>query len=52
MSEVFAGDKIPLPREMMRKNHHKPGNMAMLFNAPRPGLCNFEDVLEAAGRSD
>ena len=32
----------------MRTNRHKPGNMAVLVNAPRPGLRNFEDVLEAA----
>ena len=28
----------------MRTNRHKPGNMAVLVNAPRPGLRNFEDV--------
>jgi crotonyl-CoA carboxylase/reductase len=32
----------------MRTNRHKPGNMAVLVNAGRPGLRNFEDVLEAA----
>jgi crotonyl-CoA carboxylase/reductase len=32
----------------MRTNKHKPGNMAVLVNTPRPGLRNFEDVLEAA----
>ena len=32
----------------MRTNKHKPGNMAVLVNAPRPGLRNFDDVLEAA----
>ncbi len=31
----------------MRTNRHKPGNMAVLVNAPRPGLRNFEDVIEA-----
>jgi crotonyl-CoA carboxylase/reductase len=51
MSEVFAWEKIPLAHEMMWKNQHKPGNMAVLVNAPRPGLRNFEDVLEAAGRA-
>jgi len=49
MSEVFAWDKIPLAHEMMWKNQHKPGNMAVLVNAPRPGLRNFEDAVEAAG---
>ena len=32
----------------MRTNRHKPGNMAVLVNAPRTGLRNFDDVLEAA----
>jgi crotonyl-CoA carboxylase/reductase len=49
MSEVFAWDKIPLAHEMMWKNQHKPGNMAVLVSAPRPGLRNFDDVVEAAG---
>jgi len=48
MSEVFAWDKIPLAHEMMWKNQHKPGNMAVLVNSPRPGLRNFDDVVEAA----
>ena len=50
MSDVFAWDKIPLAHEMMWKNQHKPGNMAVLVNAPRPGLRNFEDVVEARRR--
>ena len=33
----------------MRTNKHKPGNMAVLVNAPKAGLRNFEDVLEATG---
>ena len=49
MSDVFAWEKIPFAHEMMWKNQHKPGNMAVLVNSPRPGLRNFEDVLEAAG---
>ena len=32
---------------MMWKNEHKPGNMAVLVNAPHPGLKSFEDVVEA-----
>jgi crotonyl-CoA carboxylase/reductase len=48
-SEVFAWENIPLAHQMMWKNQHKPGNMAVLVNAPRAGLRNFEDVLEAAG---
>jgi crotonyl-CoA carboxylase/reductase len=36
----------------MRTNRHKPGNMAVLVNAPRTGLRNFDDVLEAASLPD
>jgi len=31
----------------MRTTKHKPGNMAVLINAQRPGLRNFDDVIEA-----
>jgi crotonyl-CoA carboxylase/reductase len=48
MSDVFPFAKIPYAHELMRTNRHKPGNMAVLVNAPRPGLRNFEDALEAA----
>jgi crotonyl-CoA carboxylase/reductase len=48
MSDVFPWEKIPYAHELMRTNRHKPGNMAVLVNAPRPGLRNFEDVVEAA----
>jgi crotonyl-CoA carboxylase/reductase len=34
----------------MWKNLHKPGNMAVLVQAPRPGLRTFEDTIEAARR--
>jgi crotonyl-CoA carboxylase/reductase len=30
----------------MWKNEHKPGNMAVLVNAPITGLRTYEDVLE------
>jgi crotonyl-CoA carboxylase/reductase len=33
----------------MWKNQHKPGNMAVLITAQRPGLRTFEDVIEATG---
>jgi len=33
----------------MWKNQHKPGNMAVLVNAPRMGLRTFDDVIEASG---
>src|SRR5207248_11700118 len=48
MSDVLAWDRIPLAHQMMWKNQHQPGNMAVLVNAPRTGLRSFEDVVEAA----
>jgi crotonyl-CoA carboxylase/reductase len=47
MSDVFPWDKIPAAHQMMWKNQHKPGNMAVLVNAPKTGLRNLEDVIEA-----
>jgi crotonyl-CoA carboxylase/reductase len=49
MSEALPFDQIPHAHQMMWKNQHKPGNMAVLVNAPRAGLRNFEDTVEAAG---
>jgi crotonyl-CoA carboxylase/reductase len=34
----------------MLRNEHKPGNMAVLVQSPRPGLRTVEDVL-AAGKA-
>ena len=48
MSEVFAWEQIPKAHMRMLKNEHKPGNMAVLVNAPHTGLRTFEDVLEAS----
>jgi crotonyl-CoA carboxylase/reductase len=48
MSEVLPWSDIPRAHQMMWKNEHKPGNMAVLVNAPHPGLKSFEDVVEAA----
>ena len=48
MSDVFPWAKIPHAHELMRTNRHKPGNMAVLVNAPRTGLRNLDDVVEAA----
>ena len=50
MSEVFPWAEIPGAHMKMRRNEHKPGNMAVLVQAPRTGLRTFEDALEA-GRS-
>lgn len=48
MSEVFEWDEIARGHTKMWKNQHKPGNMAVLVNAPRFGLHNFADVVKAA----
>ncbi|MGE0765835.1 MAG: crotonyl-CoA carboxylase/reductase [Hyphomicrobiaceae bacterium] len=48
MSEVFGWDQIPKAHMRMRKNEHKPGNMAVLVNAPITGLRTYEDVLEVS----
>jgi len=49
MSDVFPWQQIPLAHMKMWKNQHRPGNMAVLVNAPRMGLRNFDDALETAG---
>ncbi len=48
MSEVFPWAEIPKAHTLMWKNQHKPGNMAVLVQAPRTGLRTFEDTLEAS----
>ncbi len=48
MSEVFPWADIPGAHMKMRRNAHKPGNMAVLVQAPRAGLKTFEDTLEAS----
>ena len=48
MSEVFPWDEIPTAHAKMQANQHKPGNMAVLVQAPRAGLRTFEDTLEAS----
>ena len=48
MSEVYTWDQIPKAHMRMRRNEHKPGNMAVLVSAPRTGLRTYEDVLEAS----
>jgi crotonyl-CoA carboxylase/reductase len=48
ISEVFPWGQIPDAHVKMRKNEHKPGNMAVLVSAPVLGLRTFEDTLEAS----
>jgi len=47
MSEVFPWAELPEAHMKMRRNEHKPGNMAVLIQAPRTGLRTLEDVLDA-----
>ncbi|ATG47870.1 crotonyl-CoA carboxylase/reductase [Celeribacter ethanolicus] len=47
MSEVFTYDEIPAAHMKMLKNQHKPGNMAVLVQAPKTGLHTLQDVLDA-----
>ncbi|MEQ8291006.1 MAG: crotonyl-CoA carboxylase/reductase [Roseovarius sp.] len=47
MSEVFPWAEIPHAHMKMKRNEHKPGNMAVLVQAPKTGLRTVEDVLEA-----
>ena len=46
MSEVFAWEDIPRAHQKMRKNEHKPGNMAVLVSAKRPGMRTLEEAME------
>lgn len=47
MSEVFSWLDIPRAHTKMMRNQHKPGNMAVLVTAKRPGLRTIEDAIEA-----
>ncbi|WP_417249597.1 crotonyl-CoA carboxylase/reductase [Celeribacter sp.] len=49
MSEVFPWTQIPAAHTKMAQNQHKPGNMAVLVQVPRPGLKSFSEVLAAQG---
>ena len=47
MSEVFSWADIPAAHMKMRANQHKPGNMAVLVQAKRPGFRTLEDCISA-----
>ena len=49
MSEVFPWAQIPAAHVKMRRNEHKPGNMAVLVSAPVTGLRTLADAVEASG---
>ncbi len=46
MSEVFPWEDIPTAHMKMMKNTHKPGNMAVLVQAKKPGRRTLEDCIE------
>ena len=46
MSEVFSWDDIPAAHMKMLANQHKPGNMAVLVQAKKPGRRTIEDCFE------
>ena len=46
MSEVFGWADIPRAHVKMWKNLHKPGNMAVLVQAKRPGMRTLEEAVE------
>ncbi|MDH5490185.1 MAG: zinc-binding dehydrogenase, partial [Rhodospirillaceae bacterium] len=45
MSEVFPWDEIPAAHMKMLANKHKPGNMAVLVQALKPGRKTIADCL-------
>src|SRR6266404_5152984 len=47
MSEVFAWSDIPRAHTKMWQNQHKPGNMAVLVQAKRPGMRTLEEAAQA-----
>jgi crotonyl-CoA carboxylase/reductase len=47
MSEVFSWDDIPRAHIKMWRNEHKPGNMAVLVQAKRPGMRSLEEAAQA-----
>ena len=47
MSEVFSWHDIPRSHMKMMRNEHKPGNMAVLVQAKRPGMRTLEEAAEA-----
>ena len=45
MSEVFSWNEIPEAHMKMRRNEHKPGNMAVLIQSPRKGLNTLAEAV-------
>jgi crotonyl-CoA carboxylase/reductase len=44
LSRTFAFDETAACHQLMRDNEHPSGNMAILVNAPRPGLRTLAEV--------
>ncbi len=47
LAKVFKFDETAACHQLMRENKHPSGNMAILVNAPRPGLKTLADVRAA-----
>ena len=47
MSEVFPWNEIPQAHTKMLRNEHKPGNMAVLVSAKKPGLTTLQEAVDA-----
>ncbi|HEX5059317.1 MAG TPA: crotonyl-CoA carboxylase/reductase [Kofleriaceae bacterium] len=47
LGRVFRFDETAECHQLMRDNQHPSGNMAILVNAPRPGLRTLDDVRAA-----
>ena len=45
MSEVFGWADIPRSHTKMMRNEHKPGNMAVLVQARRPGIRTLDEAV-------
>jgi crotonyl-CoA carboxylase/reductase len=48
MSEVFSWEDIPKAHTKMWKNEHKPGNMAVLVSAAKPGMKTLDEAIAAS----
>jgi len=47
MSEVFPWAEIPQAHMKMWNNEHKPGNMAVLVSAAKPGMTTLDEAIVA-----
>jgi crotonyl-CoA carboxylase/reductase len=47
LSRLFRWDETGTCHQLMRDNQHPSGNMAILVNAPRPGLRTLQEVRDA-----